>query len=281
MTIKEMLKNKLNEKELEEVPSAFEIIGNKERAVAIIEIPDSLKRIKKTISEAILEKHKNIKSVLEKRSARKGVFRIRSYRLLSGEKNTEVIHKESGCFFKLDPRKTYFSAREGTERLRLSETLKDNENVMVFFAGIGVFPIILKKRKKSITASGIEINPKAVKYFEYNCKINKVNAEIFRGDVKKVVYKNKLEKQFDRIVMPLPESSLEFLKESFYCLKNGGICNLYCFSKEEDLKEIFERIKKEALKESMNAEIIGKQKVLPWGPKIYKYRLDFKVFSND
>ncbi|MBI4895201.1 MAG: methyltransferase [Candidatus Aenigmarchaeota archaeon] len=277
MTIKDLLKNKLSQKQLENVPSAFEIIGNKEKAIAVIEIPDSLKNRKKIISQAILEKHKNIKSVLEKKSARKGVFRIRSYRILSGDKDTEVIHKESGCFFKLDPRKTYFSSREGTERLRLSENLKNNENVMVFFAGIGAFPIILKKVNKTIHVSGIEINPKAVKYFEYNCKLNKVDSHIFKGDVRKIVYKKKMEKKYDRIVMPLPESSFEFLKEAFYCLKNGGTCSLYCFSKEEDLKDIFNRIRTEAGKDSKNIEILRTQKVLPYGPNIYKYRIDFKV----
>ncbi len=279
MTIKDLLKDTLSEKELEDVPSAFEIIGNKEKAVAIIEIPDSLKRRKKLIAQAILEKHKNIKSILEKKSARKGVFRIRSYRILSGDRNTTVLHKESGCYFKLDPRKTYFSSREGTERLRLSEHIKDHENIMVFFSGIGVFPIILKKMNKSIKISGIEINPKAVKYFEYNCKLNKVDASAFKGDVRKIVYKRKMQKMYDRVIMPLPESSIEFLKEVFYCLKNGGICNIYCFSKEEELEYVKAKIAGEAKKYLKSLEFIGTQKVLPYGPNIYKYRIDCKVNS--
>ena len=48
-----------------------------------------------------------------------GELRLRSYRLLAGEENTEVLHKEHGYMLRLDPKKTYFSVREGTERQRI------------------------------------------------------------------------------------------------------------------------------------------------------------------
>src|SRR3989338_9146687 len=111
-TLKDLLIGKLSEKELATVPSAFEIIGNKEKAVAVIEILDSTKKRKRIIAQAIMEHHKNIKSVLEKISARAGIFRTRKYRLIAGDRDTAVIHKESGCLFKLDIRKTYFSPIE-------------------------------------------------------------------------------------------------------------------------------------------------------------------------
>ena len=270
MSIHDLLKG-LNEKGY--IPRAFDIIGNKEKAVAIIEIPDSFKK-KKMIAEAILRQHKNVKTVLEKKSPRKGVFRIRSYRILAGDKNTEVIHKESSCLFMLDPRKVYFSPREGTERERIANIIDSNENIMVFFAGIGAFPIVIAKKKRC-SVTGIEINPKAVYYFRKNAEMNKVDVKIVKGDVKKVISKEYNEK-FDRVIMPLPESSTNFLKEAIYCLKKGGTCHLYCFSKEDALKDVVKRIE-ENLEEQGRIELISIQKVLPWGPKIFKYRIDFRI----
>ena len=345
-TLKDLLIGKLSEKELATVPSAFEIIGNKEKAVAVIEISDSIKKRKRIIAQAIMEHHKNIKSVLEKISARAGIFRTRKYRLIAGDRDTAVIHKESGCLFKLDIRKTYFSPREGTERLRIADLLcksnniterseaigitdiitkslnKENKSdlartkkkVMVFFAGIGVFPIIIEK-KTGIQTTGIEINPAAVKFFKENNKLNKTNALAVKGDVKKIY---KRFKDYDNVIMPLPESSMKFIKQAVYCLKDRGICHLYCFAKADnkitkrnetkmteslgkksisdsaigttdlqyksakgkipDLDSIKTNIMKDIKKIGRKCSITHIQKVLPWGPGIYKYRIDITVF---
>mgnify|MGYP001567238654 CR=1 FL=1 len=92
MTIKEILKGRLTKKELEYVPSSFDIIGSKEKAIAIIELDDKIKKKAKTIANAIMRKHKNVKSVLLKASPRSGVFRTRDYKIIAGIKNTEVTH---------------------------------------------------------------------------------------------------------------------------------------------------------------------------------------------
>ena len=42
MTYRDLLKKKLNEEELMLLPSSFDLIGNKDKAVAIIEIPNEL-----------------------------------------------------------------------------------------------------------------------------------------------------------------------------------------------------------------------------------------------
>ena len=269
------LRNDLDRENITNISTAFDIIGNKEKAVAIVEIPDSLKKHKRLIAEAIMKKHKNIKTVLEKKSPRKGLFRIRSYRVVLGDRNTEAVHKESGCFFKLDPRKVYFSTREGTERIRVCELVNKNERIMVFFAGIGAFPIIIAK--KGCEVYGIEVNPKAVAYFKENIKLNKVKCVVNKGDVKRIVYDKNYKNMFDRVFMPLPESSVEFLKEAVYCLKSGGICHLYCFLKEDEIDNFLEKLKNMVVKQNRKFEFVGIQKVLPWGPKIYKYRVDFKV----
>ena len=189
----------------------------------------------------------------------------------------EVFHRESGCWFKLDPRKVYFSQREGTERLRMCQDIKSGEKIMVFFAGIGAFPIIIAKKIKNTKVTGIEINPAAIRYFKENAKLNKVDIDIVKGDVKNVVYSKNYKGTFDRVRMPLPENAIDFINEAIYCLKKGGICNLYCFSTEAELNDIILKIKNLVEKNNRMFELIGTQKVLPWGPGIFKTRIDFMV----
>ena len=52
---------------------AFDVIGNKERAVAIIGM--NYPKNEKKIAEEIMKRHKNVKSVLKKLAERKGKFR--------------------------------------------------------------------------------------------------------------------------------------------------------------------------------------------------------------
>jgi tRNA (guanine37-N1)-methyltransferase len=87
------------EKIKDQKPSSFDVIGH----IAIIEMPEKLKKKKKLVAKVIMELNKHIKTVLEKVGKREGIYRTRKYRFLAGEKNFETIHKEYGCVFKLDP----------------------------------------------------------------------------------------------------------------------------------------------------------------------------------
>jgi len=281
MTLKKILEGKLSKNELKFVPSSFDIIGSKEKAVAIIEIPRELSKRKKLIAEALMKKHKNVKTVLNKRSPRKGIYRIRDLELLAGDENTEVVHVESGCRFLIDPKKVYFSPREGTERLRIAKKVRKNENVMIFFAGVGPFAIIIAKKAMPRKVVGIEINPIAVEYFNKNIKLNKIkNCNVIFGDVKEVVKRRKdLHKNFDRVIMPLPESAFNYIEEAILCLKKGGVCHYYCFSSQEKICDEKNRIQNTVKNLGHKVKFIEVKKVLPWGPGIWKFRIDFTVNS--
>jgi tRNA (guanine37-N1)-methyltransferase len=263
------------EKLKDERPSSFDIIGH----IAIIEVPERLKRKKKLIAKVIMELNKHIKTVLEKASERKGVYRIRKYRFLAGEKNFETIHKEYGCFFKLDPTKVYFSPRELTERQRIVSQVKENEVVMVMFAGVGPYAIqIAKKQPKVKEVIAIEINPVAVKYAKENVVMNKVQdkVKVIEGDVREKC------KDFygkcDRVVMPLPKGAEDFLDIAVKCLKNKGYIHFYNWGAEPKIFENAEKIVKEKLGNlGVKYKIINKRKVLPYAPRKWKVCLDIYV----
>lgn len=251
---------------------SYDIIGSKDKAVAIVEIPKGFNRKQKEIAEEILKRHKNVKSVLKKTSERKGVLRVRSYRLIVGEKNTEVVHVEYGYRLKLDPRKVYFSPREGTERQRIAGMVKPKETVMVMFAGIGPLAIaIAKKQPDTKQIIAIEINPDAVRYMKENIRLNKLEGKIIPilGDVK-VKCKDWYGK-CNRVLMPLPHKSELFIDVAKKCLKRGYI-HMYIIEDEDKIekrvKEIVKKIKPK------NYKI---RKVLPYAPRVNKYCIDIKI----
>ena len=276
MTLKSLLKDKLNQKQLKHVPTSFDIIGSRERAVAVIKIPDELRKKKKIIANALMKKHKNVVSVLDKKSPRKGVYRTREYELIAGKKSIDVVHRESGCRFVLNPLNVYFSPRESAERLRIAEKVKPGEIVMIFFAGIGPFAIVMAKKSKPEKIIGIEINPEAVRYFRENVKLNKTkNLEIVLGDVRAKA--KKYHGQCNRVLMPLPESAHEYLEDAIKCLKPEGVCHFYCFAKENEANKWKNKIKIAAKGVKRKIKFLGVRKVLQWGPGIWKIRIDFIV----
>lgn len=259
--------------------SSFDVLGSREKSVAIVEITEDKVEKEKEIAELIMSENKNIKSVLRKDSSREGEYRTRSYTLIAGNEDTEITHKEHGYSLRLDPRKTYFSVREGTERQRIASKVKEGETVMVMFAGVGPYAIAIAKKQPDVEkVIAIEINEPAVEYMKTNVRINKLSHKIIPilGDVKE-----KCEKWYgkcDRIIMPLPMSAEDFLEDAVKCAKPGAIIHFYTKGNKDDLYSEAERLISERLKKtSTEYKIMDRRIVLPYSPKTYKVCVEVKV----
>jgi len=263
------------EKLKDERPSSFDVIGH----IAIIEIPEKLRKKRKLIAKVIMGLNKHIKTVLEKASERKGIYRTRKYKFLAGEKIFETVHKEYGCLFKLDPTKVYFSPRELTERQRIASQVKEGEVVMVMFAGVAPYAIqIAKKQPKVKEIIAIEINPVAVKYARENVILNKVEdkVKVIEGDVREkcIDFYGKC----DRVVMPLPMGGEDFLDIAVNCLKKKGYIHFYNWGSEPNIFENAEKVVREKFEKlGVKYEIINRRKVLPYAPRKWKVCLDIYV----
>ena len=248
---------------------AYDLIGSKEKAVAIID-SKHIKNLRAAAKE-IMKRHNNVKSVLA-RGARYGKYRKYAAKVIAGSKDTEVYHKEYGYVLKLDPQKVYFSPREANERNQIAEIVKKNERILILFSGIAPRAIAIAKQKPNCKIVCVDANPDAVKYADLNCRINNVeNVENICSDVTKV----KLGK-FDRIMMPLPESAHKFLKIALKHAKKGGVIHIYGVSKEKKVFSDFEHTVKTALK-GKRFKIVGRKRVLPFAPHKWKVRFDLKV----
>ena len=274
-SLKKLLQAYLDIEKLKLVPRGYDLIGH----VAILEIPEELKKEKKKIATAVLETSKNIDTVLEKCSGRKGKLRLREYKFLAGKRKYETVHKEYGCQFKLNPVKAYFSPRELTERQRIAEQVKPNEIVMVMFSGICPYAIAIAKRQPKVKkVIAIELNRDAHRYAVENVRINKVGDKVIPvlGDVRK-----KCGKWFgkcNRVAMPLPLGAESFLDVAVKCLKKNGVIHFYNWGDEDNLFGNAEKLIRENMKKMKKKyRILSERKVLPYSPKKWKVCIDFKV----
>ncbi|MBL7206723.1 MAG: class I SAM-dependent methyltransferase family protein [Candidatus Aenigmarchaeota archaeon] len=269
MKLKELVK--LTKEEEGMFKGSFDIIGK----VAILELDDKLKTKKKKIAKAVMKIYPFVKTVLNKKTERGGKLRLRKFETLIG-KNTETVHKESGCLFKLDVKKTYFSPREGTERLRIAEQVKPGENVLVMFGGIAPYAIVIAKTQPSVReVYSIELNKQAHKYALESIKLNKMNNIVFslQGDVKEMA--RKYYGKCDRVIMPLPKEGYKYLADALKCLKPKGIIHFYFVS--ETPEEAVKILKKEAGKQKKKIKVLNKRKVLPYSPGVFKWCIEGMV----
>jgi len=273
MSLKQELEGKIPRGNMGFLRTGFDIIGD----VAIIEIPEELESKKLVIAKALQRSQPHIRAVARKLSEREGKFRLRQLELLVG-KSTETMHRECGCSYRLDVAKAYFSPREATERQRISQQVKTGENVMIFFAGVGPYAIMIAK-KQNVRVLAIEMNPDAVKYMIENVRINGVQDKVepILGDVKTLA--RKYYGKCDRVIMPLPKEGYKFLGQAFACMKpRGGVIHFYHYAHEDDLfSEAEGLVKKAAIKSGRGIRILQRRKVLPYGPRVFKICLDIKV----
>jgi len=110
--LKQALAGSLTESEIATLSSAFDVIGD----IAIIRVPEELVAKELLIANEILLGMKNVRTVLKQTSAVLGEFRTRELVHIGGEEKYVTLHKENGCFFRVDVRSVYFSPRERGSR---------------------------------------------------------------------------------------------------------------------------------------------------------------------
>jgi tRNA G37 N-methylase Trm5 len=183
-TLKEALNNILTEEEMSVLRRAYDIVGD----IAILEIPDELIKKEKQIAEQVLHLHKNVNVIGKKAGIHGGEFRTQPIKILAGEKRKIALQKENNVSLELDVEKVYFSPRLSTERKRISELVKDGEDILVMFSGCAPYPCVLSKNTKARSIIGVEKNPDGHRFGIRNIGLNKLhNVTLLNGDVREIV----------------------------------------------------------------------------------------------
>ena len=256
--------------------SSYDLVGN----IAIVEIPPSQHSKRKKIAETLLRSNKRIKTVLAKASVRKGKFRLKEYAWLAGERKTLALHKESGCVFRVDLARAYFSPRLSSERLRIASMAKNGEKVLVLFSGVSPFDIVIAKRKRVLTR-GVELNPAAVRLAKENIVLNKLEgkSQAYCGDAK--AYAKKFGGWADRILMPSPTLAHDFLGVVAAKARKGCVIHYYDTGGENEgiFKSALGEIRNACVAQKRKFRVLGKRKVLPYAPRVFTIAIDFKLLN--
>lgn len=222
----DVLEGKLSADDLASVPKSYDLIGD----IAVLDLPEEVWEKRGLVGESMLQAFPNIKVVAAKTAPVGTEYRTRGIEVIAGEKRTETVHKEFGCRYRLDVAEAYFSPRLGTERMRVARQVEDGERVLVLFAGVGPYAVLIARMATPKEVVACELNPHAVAYMKENIRRNHVEDTVkaVEGDARFVTPDLGI---FDRIVMPLPKDAGSFLEVALPAVNEGGVIHYYDFAK--------------------------------------------------
>ena len=185
--------------------------------------------------------------------------------------NTETIHRENHCFFKLDVARIMWSKGNTGERKRMANLVEDGETVVDMFAGIGYFSIPMAVHSNPVKIYSLEINPVSYGYLKENIVLNKVEdvIEPILGDCREFAPKNFA----DRVLMGYIGNTHEYLDKAVNIVKPGGIIH-YHESVPDNLK--FERPPQRIIDaaKGRDVEILNKRIIKKYSPGVYHVVID-------
>jgi len=269
--LKNALSKFLNEKEMGNAITSFDIIGD----IAIIDIPEEMKKYEKKIGKALMEVHTHLKTVCKRAGIHKGEFRIRPVKVIAGVKKTITEYKESGASMIVDVNKVYFTPRLCFERERIAKQVKKGEKIGYFFAGVGPFGLVILKKNPNVQIDAVELNPDAFELLQENILRNKFLKQMtpILADVNEFS-----KKKYDRILMPLPKTGDDFLQSAFKCSKKGTVIHFYFIGERNQPFEMGAKVIKEKAKQSkIKYKILKKRICRPFSPSKVQVVFDIKV----
>ncbi len=265
-TVEKMLKSA---SQVEGAARGYDLYGN----MAVV---DGEPAAAKKMAGMLMDANKNIKTVLRKGGAVSGRYRTRKFIHVLGKRNYVADYRENGCEFRFDIRKAFFSTRLAFERKRISDLVKDGENVVVMFAGVGPYAIEIAKRCRKSRVVAIELNAAACKYMRGNIALNKTgNVVCEQGDVSR--FSRKYAGFADRIVMPLPKDAFDFLKVAVRMAGRRCTIHLYLFCPNDKVDETIKMTKDFLARNGARTVGISHRIVRPYSSRETEIVLDIRV----
>ncbi|MEM2928719.1 MAG: class I SAM-dependent methyltransferase family protein [Nitrososphaerota archaeon] len=272
--LKDMLSKKFPFIKKEDLPRKVRFIGN----IALIRCSEKLDPYLKEIGEIIMKLYPSTKSVL-KIERIEGDYRIPKIKLIAGSNNTETIHKEYGCKYKLDVSKLMFCLGNSFERVRTAIQVREWETIIDMFGGIGQFSIPAAKISRAKKIYAIEINPLAYYYLKENIKLNGTyNIEAILGDSREIIL-NKLRGVADRVFMGYFPETIKFFEYGLEAIsEKGGIIHFHdLIEKENGLEKITKQIFNIANLKNYHVDIIDSRIVKPYSK--YLVHMAIQIFA--
>jgi len=272
----ELLKDKIPNNLHLHIPHRWWFVGD----ILITTIPEQILDFKKEIGEAFLQlEPKRARVVLGKTGPTEGSIRVPGFEHLAGDEKTETIHKELGCFFKLDAAKLTFSPGNHYERKRMLNKSKKDEFIVDMFSCVGnlSLPIAVHNSPKQIIA--VEINPLAFKYLEESIILNKVEDRMkaIIGDNRLVL--KQYEGKVDRVISGFLYSDEDQIRQAIRLCNKKGIIHYHVAitTKKEKQAEVIMDIKRLIEAEGRICSRIVRKRVKKYSPGVEHIVLDIEI----
>ncbi|WP_406661533.1 class I SAM-dependent methyltransferase family protein [Methanolobus sp. ZRKC3] len=253
------------------IPSGWQILGD----IIVVSIDEKSEDIKNLIAKKLLEMYPQCNTVVRDLGI-EGQFRQPKREIIAGSQ-TETIHKENSCLFKLDVTKVMFSKGNLYEK-KLMSNIGSDEVIVDMFAGIGYFSIPIAVHAKPEKIYSIELNPESYAYLVENVRLNKLSdtVEALNGDCTFLTPKGIA----DRVLMGYVGTTHHYLKQGIRALKPGGGMLHYHETTPEKLlfDRPLSRIKNAAVKEGKKVEIKECRKVKKYSPGVWHVVIDAWIY---
>lgn len=252
--------------------TGYDRLGN----IAVIDPKGMTGAQERALARHIVDGNRTITTVLAKDGPVEGRYRTRKVRYVAGKRTFEARCREHGCTFEFDVRKTFFSARLAFERARVAELARHDRHVIVMFAGIGPFAIQIAKRNRSAEVVAIELNRYACGQMKREMELNRTpNVVPVQGDVKRIG--PRYDNFADRIVMPLPKTSIRFLDDAYAMAGNGCVVHLYAFVRLDGLDGLIGRIREHAKRNSYSVRVLFTRTVRNYSAREMEAVVDYRI----
>ncbi|KND04892.1 tRNA (guanine) methyltransferase [Spizellomyces punctatus DAOM BR117] len=152
-----------------EVPGAFESVGH----IAHLNLRDQHIPYKSIIGQVLLDKNKNLRTIVNKTGNIDHTFRFFQMELLAGENNMMAELKEGDCRFRFDFSRVYWNSRLQAEHNRIVKAFRPGQLICDVFAGVGPYALPAAKKKNCIVFAN-DLNPASHQYLCENVRLNKV-----------------------------------------------------------------------------------------------------------
>ena len=269
----EELRGRLPERLLPLLPSGFQRIGH----IIILSLRPELAEHAELIGSVVLKRLPYARTVCRKIGPMVSPIKKPQVEVIAGEPETETVHKEGGCLFKLDVAKLMFSKGNVRERARMAKVVRSGELVFDLFAGIGYFTIPMAKTGRPALIYAVDINPLAIHYLVENVRLNGVRGLVVPvlGDCRNVV--EKMPGLADRVLMGFIPGTRAFLPTALKALKpEGGIVHYHdIYHKRELWWKPLKALESAASEAGLElVRVLYKSIVKSYAPRIYHIVVD-------
>ena len=227
------------------------------------------------LARILVEEHPRVRSVWLKVRT-EGEHRVSRLIHLAGEERTKTIAVEYGLRFHVDIARAYYNPRLAYEHRRVAQLVSDGEKVLDMFTGVGVFPVHIASQATARVVA-VDLNPHAARLAAENARLNQKKLRgaihVFHGDAR--LLPRVLRPVFDRIIMNLPATSLDFAREACMLASRPAVVHVYVrtisrLEAEGLALEAFESAGCRAMVESS-------RKALDYSPQEAVYAVDLRV----